>query len=328
MTVQTKIRCARLVAGLILVAALCTPGANAQTTIPFSTPACPAATQTLGSSVLTVPCSLNLLFTASTAPNPLSSVSPMFMGVNSGHNNDTSWQAFMRRLNANAVRIFGLAGNIPQSTATSTGLQTWVTAAGAPWGADLNGSPVTSLATFNSAIATFRTYAGHTPGQGFFANPPRWATFEAMQDTNSAGPSGGSMSGEVAALQAMGINPLLVFWLSCTNFAFSTLDVSRPAYWAEHWCAAARLDDAGGTESCAPVNLIHRTLFLLPPMIRFSVRFTGSFTSTRTSPRDGPTCTACTASSSGTRTPLECNQALDTCSARTGRSLELFQRQS
>lgn len=37
--------------------------------------------------------------------------------------------------------------------------------------------------------------------------------------------------------QALNIEPLLVFWLGCTNFAFSTLDPTNPTYWAEHWCA-------------------------------------------------------------------------------------------
>lgn len=84
-------------------------------------------------------------------------------------------------------------------------------------------------------MAQLRSYTGHTPGQGTWANPPRWATFEAMLDDPQGGPTGNSMAAQVAALQASGITPLLVFWLSCTNFEFSTLDVASPAYWAEHW---------------------------------------------------------------------------------------------
>ena len=45
------------------------------------------------------------------------------------------------------------------------------------------------------------------------------------------------MASQVATLQANGIEPLLVFWLSCSTFTFSTLDVSSATYWGEHWCA-------------------------------------------------------------------------------------------
>ena len=43
------------------------------------------------------------------------------------------------------------------------------------------------------------------------------------------------MASMVTALQLAGITPLLVFWLSCSTFAFSTLDVNNPVYWQEHW---------------------------------------------------------------------------------------------
>lgn len=128
---------------------------------------------------------------------------------------------------------FGLAGNIPSSTATTTGLQTWVTAAGAPWGADLNGVAVSNLATFTAAVSQLRSYAGHTPGIMAWANPPRWPAFDMMMSSSVGGPTGNSMAAQVAGLQANGITPLLVFWLSCTVFQFSTLDVSKATYWAE-----------------------------------------------------------------------------------------------
>lgn len=132
-------------------------------------------------------------------------------------------------------RSFGLAGNLPTTSGATTGLQQWVTATGNPWGADLNGSPVTSLATFNTALSQLRSYNGHTPGLGTWTNSPRWATLELMLDRGSGGPTGASMASMVAAAQSAGVTPLLVFWLSCNYFAFSTLDVSKPAYWAEHW---------------------------------------------------------------------------------------------
>ena len=53
--------------------------------------------------------------------------------------------------------------------------------------------------------------------------------------SNLGGPTGGSMASMVADLQAAGITPLLVFWLSCSTFEFSTLDVSSANYWKEHW---------------------------------------------------------------------------------------------
>ena len=117
------------------------------------------------------------------------------MGVNSGHNNDTSWLVYMKRLNANGVRVFGLAGSIPSSTQSASGLQTWVTTKNAAdgnsgsWGADFNGVAVTSLATFTSAVALMRTHDGHTPGAGSFTNPPRWATYEGMMTSNLGAPA-------------------------------------------------------------------------------------------------------------------------------------------
>jgi len=208
----------------------------AQSTIAVTTATCPAPSFGSGSSAVTVPCSLNVQYTLSTAPNPVSPITPVWMGINSGHNNDTSWMTYMKRLGVNGVRIFGLAGSIPSSTATTLGLQSWVVAGGGTWGADFSGVAVSGLASFQTAVSYMRSYNGHTPSLAFtWSNPPRWATFEGMLDNNLGGPTGGSLLQSVTSLQGMGIEPLLVFWLSCSNFAFSTLDVSNPTYWAQSW---------------------------------------------------------------------------------------------
>lgn len=76
--------------------------ATAQTTVPVTAPTCPASIYQVGSTTYAVPCSLNLLFTTSTAA---SGRTPLFFGVNSGHNNDTSWVTYLKRLNGNGLRM-------------------------------------------------------------------------------------------------------------------------------------------------------------------------------------------------------------------------------
>lgn len=125
------------------------------------------------------------------------------------------------------ARIFGLAGS-------PGNLQNWV---GANFGRDLNGVAVTNLNSFQSAVNTLRSPLGRNPSSASsFSNPPKWAAFDAYQTSTSAGqPDGNSLLSEVQALQAAGIEPLLVFWLSCTTFQFSTLDQTTTTYWGEHW---------------------------------------------------------------------------------------------
>jgi len=43
------------------------------------------------------------------------------------------------------------------------------------------------------------------------------------------------MLNTVAAAQSVGVEPLLVFWMGCGVFSFSTLDPTNSTYWAERW---------------------------------------------------------------------------------------------
>jgi hypothetical protein len=171
------------------------------------------------------PAALNVSYVLSGTP---SGVPPPALGVNSGHNWDPGWLAWVRHLGVSTVRVFGLAG------AVST-LETFVTAGGAPWGADLNGVSVASQSGFQAALAQLRGPSGHLSAPEAWANPPGWAAHAALMNATSVAPNGNSMQGVVSALRAAGVQPLLVFWLGCANFAFSTLNPAQPAYWAERW---------------------------------------------------------------------------------------------
>lgn len=171
---------------------------------------------------------LGLAYTASTAPLPFRS--PAFAGVNVGHNWDPSWVTYIKRMGVNAARIFGLAGPIPT-------LQKFVAGGGGTWGNDLNNNAVTTQLTFTAAIAQLRSATGRNPASAStFANPPLWAAFSALMTTaDNTTATGNSMQAQVTALQAVGIEPLLVFWLTCPVFSFSTLNMQNATYWAEHW---------------------------------------------------------------------------------------------
>ena len=137
------------------------------------------------------------------------------------------------------MRVFGLAGT-PQYGTTST-LQAWIV--GGPnllpagtWGADLTGAAVTNLATWQAAVTLLRTPAAHNPANpSSYPNPPRWAAFDRMQNTTSVAADGLSMQGIVQGLQSINVEPLLMFWMGCGVFSFSTMNPAQPAYWAERW---------------------------------------------------------------------------------------------
>ena len=170
-------------------------------------------------------------FTASTES---SGTGPPAIGVNSGHNYDPSWTAWMQRLGVSGLRIFGLAGGFGTLQGFSTaGLSAQDYKA--VWGNDLNNNAVTNQATFNAAIATLRTPLGHTPGAYAWPNPPRWASHEILLNYTSVAPDGNSMLNTVASAQSIGVEPLLVFWMGCGVFSFTTLDPTTSVYWAERW---------------------------------------------------------------------------------------------
>ena len=141
---------------------------------------------------------------------------------------DTSTILWYKHLGINGVRIFGGAGSM------ST-LQAFV---GAMWGKDLSGNAVNSLATFNAAVTSLRASAAHTPTSATFGalvNPPKIAALATLLSFGGSGPTDASIASTVAVMQQYGIEPLIVDWLTCGVFAFSTLDMTNGTYWAEHW---------------------------------------------------------------------------------------------
>lgn len=143
---------------------------------------------------------------------------PTLVGVNSGHTYDPGAFGWYARLGVNAARVFGGAGSAATLRAFSTGGGTSV------WGAALSGTAVADRADFAAAVAALRAGV-----------PPRAAAFAADLATVTLAPTGGSVAGTVAALLGAGIEPLLVTWLTCNAFAFSTLDQGNATYWGEHW---------------------------------------------------------------------------------------------
>ena len=165
----------------------------------------------------------------------------------------------MQRLGVSGLRIFGLAGGFSTLNGFATaGLSS--SDYKAVWGNDLNNNAVTNQvtfvkkvnktmrlrtsasvmafplqATFDAAINTLRTPLGHTPGAYAWPNPPRWASHEILLNYTTVAPDGNSMLNTVAGAQSIGVEPLLVFWMGCGVFSFSTLDPAAPAYWAERW---------------------------------------------------------------------------------------------
>lgn len=73
----------------------------------------------------------------------------------------------------------------------------------APWGADLNGRPVTSQQQFNAAVTMLSTPSGHNPAATGWANPPRWAAHASMMNTPVyTSSTGGAIFDMVQDLQA------------------------------------------------------------------------------------------------------------------------------
>lgn len=103
---------------------------------------------------------------------------------------------------ATGVRVFGLAGAM-------SNLNEFVTASGAAWGQDHNAANVTDSATFTAAVGLLRTPAGRNPSTATWANPPRWAAFELLQNVSAAEPDGLSLDDMVETLWDANIEPLL-----------------------------------------------------------------------------------------------------------------------
>lgn len=114
---------------------------------------------------------------------------------------------------------------------TATSITTWIGSAN--WGKDLSGALVDSQAAFNTAVAALRSPNGRDPGYAW-ANPTKWARFE----TDLAGSSAitGNYNETIAALNAMGVQPLMVIAVTCSDLTFKTYDPTNSSfYWTDRW---------------------------------------------------------------------------------------------
>lgn len=127
-------------------------------------------------------------------------------------------------------------------------LSTFVANTPAVWGNDLTNTPITNQAGFNTAISALRSYNGRTPFAYAWPNPLRWAGFEQQMSGTGVGATGNSIEAVVQQLQAVNVEPLLVFAMPCNQFRFSSLDPTTAAYWGERWCALRQVDSPGGME--------------------------------------------------------------------------------
>ena len=82
------------------------------------------------------------------------------------------------------------------------------------FGLSHTGQQVNSSAAYVAAQATLRTSTGHDASKAStFVNPPNFAAYDAGLSTpDTTKPSGQSVATQVAALQAMGIEPVVVDW--------------------------------------------------------------------------------------------------------------------
>jgi hypothetical protein len=106
---------------------------------------------------------------------------------------------------------------------------------------------VVDLASFNAAVATLRSPAGHDispAGVAAWTTPPLWSKVElTLATTDISAPSeeiDGNVNATIASLASIGFVPLVVTQVSCASFDFATMDNTQAAYWGERWCARVR----------------------------------------------------------------------------------------
>ena len=81
-----------------------------------------------------------------------------------------------------------------------------------------------------------RSVNGRNSSYKGWAYPVPWSTYTTLLSTATSGsPSGQSVSSAVATYQSIGLTPLVVQWLTCSYFSFSTTDQTTSAYWIERW---------------------------------------------------------------------------------------------
>ena len=126
-----------------------------------------------------------------------------------------------------AVRLFGGSGGVSPKTVYTS----------ANFGNDLSGYPVTSSATYSQAVSGLRSPGAHNPpASSNWPNPVRFAVYDtALAASTSTSATGNSVTAVVAALQANGLEPLLVQWTTCGQFAYTSYDSTNSTYWAERW---------------------------------------------------------------------------------------------
>ena len=125
-----------------------------------------------------------------------------------------------------------------------------LSATGTYYGRDpLNNLVSTSAAFWNAVNTTIRTVPGRQyliPGQTnntgtgvTWIYPPAWAQTDINMGTTDISYNGAEMTGNpddtVNRLAQMGIATLGVEFLPCTNFAWTSMDPTAPAYWQERW---------------------------------------------------------------------------------------------
>lgn len=142
------------------------------------------------------------------------------------------------------ARVFAFSGvsSISSLQLFATGGVDFPNAAGGPfnspaawWFNDANNNSVTSFASFQSAINLLRSPQGRNASYTW-PNPMQWNTLNvALSTPDPTNSLGGGAQQTVESLQTIGIEPVLVFSLTCAQFNFSTLNASSPTYWAERY---------------------------------------------------------------------------------------------
>lgn len=138
----------------------------------------------------------------------------------------------------------------------SSALSYFVQNTPATWGNALDNTPVASQASFNAAVSQLRSPNGRAPNAYPWPNPVRWTGFEFLMNGSFNGATGQSIELAVRQAQAAGVEPLLVFYLPCSQYKFTSLDPATAAYWAERWRAhphrdASRRLGRSGRRPCA-----------------------------------------------------------------------------
>jgi hypothetical protein len=186
----------------------------------------------------------NVAFTISgTSPG----ISSETIGINLGHKapEDPTYKAFLARLGVNSARMFSAGGMGGDATilTVAANVSGWVL------GKSTAGTIVSTSAEFFAAVEALSVTAAHTPNPAAGAAPVfslPWARIEtnmAYRD-NSKGVGSwiaGTVADQVSTLNALGISPLLVQQLGCSNgpdatkLFFTSTSPSDPTYWPQRW---------------------------------------------------------------------------------------------